>query len=64
MRDLVQSYLSKAISRRGFLDNMKNAGISVAAAELVLSSLNEAQAQTQTQAPQRSRRRRPALRRR
>ena len=39
------------ISRRGFLDNMKNTGITVAAAELVLSSLNEAQAPTQTQAP-------------
>ena len=51
MRDLVQSYLSKAISRRGFFENMKNTGITVAAAELVLSSLNEAQAQTQTQAP-------------
>lgn len=32
MRDLVQNYLSKVISRRGFLDNMKNAGMTLAAA--------------------------------
>lgn len=42
MRDLVHNYLSKGISRRGFLDNMKTAGMTVAAAELVLSSLNNA----------------------
>lgn len=42
MRDLVHNYLSKIISRRGFLDNMKTAGMTVAAAELVLSSLNNA----------------------
>jgi benzoylformate decarboxylase len=42
MRDLVHNYLSKVISRRGFLDNMKTAGMTVAAAELVLSSLNNA----------------------
>lgn len=56
MRDLVQQYLSMAISRRGFLDNMKTAGMTVAAAELVLSSLTQsAQAQpasaTLSQAP-------------
>jgi benzoylformate decarboxylase len=52
MRDLVQGYLSQAISRRGFLDNMKNAGVTLAAAELVLSSLNNAaQAQTTTPSP-------------
>lgn len=50
MRDLVQGYLSKAISRRGFLENLKTAGISVAAAEAVLSSVNNA-AQAQTTAP-------------
>jgi thiamine pyrophosphate-dependent acetolactate synthase large subunit-like protein len=49
MRDMVHNYLSKVISRRGFLDNMKNAGMTVAAAELVLSSLNNAaHAQTPT----------------
>lgn len=52
MRDLVQGYLSKVISRRGFLDNMKNAGMTLAAAEGVLSSLNNAaQAQTTTPSP-------------
>lgn len=52
MRDLVQNYLSKTISRRGFLDNMKNAGMTLAAAELVLSSLNNAaHAQTATPSP-------------
>jgi hypothetical protein len=50
MRDLVQQYLSKSISRRGFLDNMKTAGMTVAAAELVLSSLNQS-AQAQTASP-------------
>ena len=45
MRDWVQNYLSKSLSRRGFLDNMKNAGMTVAAAELVMASLNDAQAQ-------------------
>jgi benzoylformate decarboxylase len=40
MRDLVGQYLSKSISRRGFLDNMKATGITVAAAQGVLSSLN------------------------
>ena len=42
MRDLVQGYLSKAISRRGFLENLKTAGVTVAAAEAVLSSVNNA----------------------
>lgn len=50
MRDLVHNYLSKVISRRGFLDNMKTAGMTVAAAELVLSSLNNA-AHAQTPSP-------------
>jgi thiamine pyrophosphate-dependent acetolactate synthase large subunit-like protein len=45
MRDLVSQYLSKSISRRGFLDNMTSTGITVAAAQGVLSSLN-ASAQT------------------
>ncbi len=49
MRDLVQGYLSKAISRRGFLDNLKTAGVTLAAAEAVLSSVNNA-AQAQTPA--------------
>ncbi len=50
MRDLVEKYLSKSISRRGFLSNMKKVGLTVAAAKLVLSSLSEAEAQT-TMAP-------------
>ena len=49
MRDLVGQYLAQTISRRGFLDNMKAAGITVAAAEGVLSSLN---ASAQTSHPQ------------
>jgi len=40
MRVIVHQYLSKTISRRGFLNNMKSAGMTVAAAEMVLSSLN------------------------
>ena len=50
MRDLVHKYLSKTISRRGFLSNMKAAGISVGAAEMVLSSMTTA-AHAQTAAP-------------
>jgi benzoylformate decarboxylase len=50
MRDLVHKYLSKTISRRGFLSNMKAAGISVGAAEMVLSTMS-ASAQAQTAAP-------------
>ena len=45
MRELVGQYLAQTISRRGFLDNMKAAGVTLAAAEGVLSSLN-ASAQT------------------
>ena len=50
MRDLVEKYLSKSISRRGFLNNMKQVGVTVAAAKLVLSSLSDAEAQTSTSA--------------
>ena len=50
MRDLVEKYLSKSISRRGFLNNMKQVGVTVAAAKLVLSSLSDAEAQTSTTA--------------
>jgi benzoylformate decarboxylase len=47
MRDLVQKYLSKTISRRGFVDNMTKAGMTIASAESVLSSLtSSAEAQT------------------
>ncbi len=48
MRDLVEKYLSKSISRRGFLNNMKKVGITVASAKMVLSSLSDAEAQTAT----------------
>lgn len=48
MRDLVQNYLSRSISRRGFFDNLKRSGMSVAAAEMVLSSFSgTANAQSQ-----------------
>jgi benzoylformate decarboxylase len=50
MRDLVHKYLSKTISRRGFLSNMKAAGISVGAAEIVLSTMSTA-AHAQTPTP-------------
>ncbi len=50
MRDLVEKYLSKSISRRGFLNNLKQVGVTVAAAKLVLSSLSDAEAQTATTA--------------
>jgi len=47
MREVVHQFLSQTISRRGFMDNMKNAGVTVAAAEMVLSSLSSsANAQT------------------
>src|SRR6476620_6877044 len=39
MRELVASYLSKSISRRGFLKALTKAGVSLAAAEAVLKSL-------------------------
>jgi thiamine pyrophosphate-dependent acetolactate synthase large subunit-like protein len=47
MREVVHQFLSQTISRRGFMDNLKNAGVTVAAAEMVLSSLSSsANAQT------------------
>jgi thiamine pyrophosphate-dependent acetolactate synthase large subunit-like protein len=47
MRELVVRYLSKSISRRGFLDGLTKTGISLAAAESVLSSVSSvASAQT------------------
>jgi len=39
MRELVAQYLSRSISRRGFLKGMTAAGVSLAAAESVLDSL-------------------------
>jgi thiamine pyrophosphate-dependent acetolactate synthase large subunit-like protein len=39
MRELVARYLSRSISRRGFLKGLSTAGISVAAAESILESL-------------------------
>lgn len=39
MRELVASYLSKTISRRGFLKGLTTAGVSLAAAESILKSL-------------------------
>jgi thiamine pyrophosphate-dependent acetolactate synthase large subunit-like protein len=47
MRELVARYLSQSISRRGFIKGLTRAGVSLAAAESVLQSLNSvAQAQT------------------
>lgn len=52
MRDIVHRYLANSVSRRGFLDNMTKAGITLSAAESVLSALSEpAQAQTAAAAP-------------
>jgi thiamine pyrophosphate-dependent acetolactate synthase large subunit-like protein len=39
MRELVAQYLSKSISRRGFLRGLTTAGVSLAAAESILQSL-------------------------
>jgi len=39
MRELVAQYLSKSISRRGFLKWLTTAGVSLAAAESILQSL-------------------------
>jgi thiamine pyrophosphate-dependent acetolactate synthase large subunit-like protein len=50
MRDLVQKYLSKTISRRGFVDNMTKAGVTIASAESVLAALTSS-AEAQTAAP-------------
>ncbi len=47
MRDIVTKYLANSISRRGFLDNLKLAGMTVTAAEGVLSSLNASGQTTQ-----------------
>ena len=40
MRELVAKYLSNGISRRGFLDGLTKAGLTVAAADSVLNSVN------------------------
>ncbi|HEX9443162.1 MAG TPA: thiamine pyrophosphate-binding protein [Candidatus Binatia bacterium] len=40
MRELVARYLSQSISRRGFLKGLTRAGLSLAAAESILQSLN------------------------
>src|SRR5919197_6489610 len=40
MRELVASYLSHSISRRGFLDGLTKTGVTLAAAESVLSSVS------------------------
>src|ERR1043166_9648272 len=39
MRELVAQYLSKTVSRRGFLKGLTTAGVSLAAAESILQSL-------------------------
>src|SRR3977135_2478263 len=39
MRELVARYLSRSISRRGFLKGLTTAGISLASAESILESL-------------------------
>src|ERR1051325_11356730 len=41
MRELVARYLSQSISRRGFLKGLTQAGISLAAAQGVLQSLDQ-----------------------
>ncbi|MFL5108542.1 MAG: thiamine pyrophosphate-binding protein, partial [Xanthobacteraceae bacterium] len=40
MRELVADYLSHSISRRGFLDGLTKTGVTLAAAESVLSSVS------------------------
>ena len=51
MRELVARYLSRNISRRGFLKSMTAAGVSLAAAESILDSLVPL-AQAQSVAPE------------
>jgi benzoylformate decarboxylase len=51
MRELVARYLSRNLSRRGFLKGMAAAGVSLAAAESILDSLVPL-AQAQTAAPE------------
>src|SRR4051794_4689941 len=46
MRDLVVQYLSKGISRRSFMTGLTQAGLTMTAAESVLSSVSTVQAQT------------------
>jgi len=50
MRDLVVQYLSKGISRRSFMTGLTQAGLTMTAAESVLSSVSTVQAQTAPQA--------------
>lgn len=45
MRELVTQYLSDKLSRRGFLDGLTRAGLTVAAAESVLNSVSSVAAQ-------------------
>lgn len=45
MRDLVSQYLSNGMSRRGFLDSLTKAGLTLAAAESVLGSVNSVAAE-------------------
>src|SRR5665213_1877675 len=45
MRDLVTQYLSNGMSRRGFLDGLTKAGLTVAAAESILTSVSSVAAQ-------------------
>ena len=40
MRELVARYLSQSISRRGFVKGLTGAGLTLAAAESVVQSLN------------------------
>ena len=41
MRELVAQYLSKSITRRGFVQRLVKAGVSAAAAEPIAQSLTE-----------------------
>ena len=41
MRELVAKYLSKSISRRGFVNRLVKAGVALAAAEPIAESLTE-----------------------
>src|SRR3954469_342774 len=51
MRELVVKYLSKGISRRGFVTGLTQAGLTVTAAQSVLSSVSTVQAQVGPQTP-------------
>ena len=51
MRELVARYLSHSITRRGFLKGLTRAGVTLAAAQSVLQSLDQVALAQEAKAP-------------